>query len=51
MFGDKPAALALELAKELRARVAAPLDAMASKQLMRNSLVDDVGGGGSAEDV
>ena len=50
-FGDKPAALALELAKELAASRAQGIDAMAAHQMTRNSLVDDVGGGGSQEDV
>ena len=44
-FGDKPAALALELAKELTASLAMDLDPLAACQLTRNSLVDDVGGG------
>ena len=50
-FGDKPAALALELAKELAASRAQDIDVMAAAQMTRNSLVDDVGGGGSQEDV
>ena len=50
-FGDKPAALALELAKELTASISNKLDPMAARQLTLNSLVDDVGGGGTVQDV
>ena len=50
-FGDKAAALALELAKELVASLANPLDPHAARQLTRNSMVEDVGGGGSEEDM
>ena len=46
-FGDMPAALALELAKELMAELGRSIDPMASLQLLRNSYVDDVGGGGT----
>ena len=45
-FGDMPAALALELANELGQAV----DPMAADQLLRNSYVDDVGGGGNDSD-
>ena len=50
-FGDMPAALALELAKELCAEQGEAVDKVASKQLLRNSLVDDVGGGGNMVDI
>ena len=50
-FGDRPAALALELAKELAAEKARELDPQAARQLTRNSLVDDVGGGGTEDQV
>merc|ERR1712101_78939 len=47
-FGDMPAALALELAKELMAELGQGIDSMAAEQLLRNSYVDDVGGGGAS---
>ena len=50
-FGDKPAALALELAKELAAQIAWRVDPLAAAQLLRNSLVDDVGGGGTTLEI
>merc|ERR1712101_41906 len=50
-FGDRPAALALELGKEMAANNAKQLDPQAARQLMRNSLVDDIGGGGTEEEV
>ena len=50
-FGDRPAALALELAKEMAARIRRDLDALAAEQLLRHSYMDDKGGGGSHEDV
>ena len=50
-FGNMPAALALELAKELVAKAAQEVDPQAAAQLTRNSLVDDIGGGGSQEEV
>ena len=50
-FGDMPAALALELAKELMAELGRAVDPMAAEQLLRNSYVDDVGGGGNDLDV
>ena len=50
-FGDVPAALALELAKELVAESAKAVDPQAAAQLTRNSLVDDIGGGGTRQEV
>ena len=50
-FGDMPAALALELAKELMAELGREVDPMAAIQILRNSYVDDVGGGGTAADI
>ena len=50
-FGDVPAALALELAKELVAESARAVDPQAAVQLTRNSLVDDIGGGGTRMEV
>merc|ERR1711867_76616 len=50
-FGNMPAALALELAKELMAELGQDIDPMAANQLLRNSYVDDVGGGGAESDV
>ena len=50
-FGDKPAALALELGKELTASIAGGEDPRAARQLTLNSLVDDVGGGGTRAQV
>ena len=50
-FGDMPAALALELAKELMAELGQSVDPLASLQLLRNSYVDDVGGGGTESEV
>ena len=50
-FGDVPAALALELAKELVAESAQAVDAQAATQLTRNSLVDDIGGVGTRVEV
>ena len=50
-FGDKLAALALELAKEMTAWLTCSIDVQAAKHIMRNSLIDDIGGGGTPEQV
>merc|ERR1711867_50385 len=50
-FGDRPAALALELGKELASEKAKAIDPQAAHKLMKNSLVDDIGGGGLHEEV
>ena len=50
-FGDRPAALGLELAKELVKERGKGVDAQAAHQLVKNSLVDDVGGGGTEAEV
>merc|ERR1711867_372472 len=50
-FGDMPAALALELAKELMAELGQAVDPMAAEQMLKNSYVDDVGGGGEDVDL
>merc|ERR1711867_426175 len=50
-FGDMPAALALELAKELMAELGDKVDPMAAAQLPKNSYMDNVGGGWEDRDV
>merc|ERR1711867_140134 len=50
-FGDTPAALALSLGLEMTARKGKEIDPMVARQLIRNTLADDVGGGGESADV
>ena len=50
-FGDTPAALALCLGLEMTFDKARSLDPQAADQLTRNSLANNIGGGGSREDV
>ena len=50
-FGDACASLGLELGKELTASLGKSIDAQAAEQLVKDSFVDDVGGGGTKSDV
>ena len=50
-FGDDPAACALELCKNKTARDALHVDFIAATQLICAGFVDDIGGGGSPEEV
>merc|ERR1711867_164072 len=49
-FGDEPAAAGLELAKRKTAMESMDIDALAARQLVTATYVDDGGGGGSKED-
>ena len=50
-YGDGCASLGLELAKEKTAELGCDIDPKAADQLVRNSFVDDIGGGGTKEEV
>ena len=50
-FGDGCASLGLELGKEKTAELGSYIDPLAAEQLVKDSFVDDVGGGGTRIDV
>ena len=50
-FGDDPAACALELCKVRAALDSVQIDQQAASQLVRSGFVDDIGGGGTLEEV
>ena len=50
-YGDACASLGLELGKEKTAELGKPIDPQASEQLVQNSFVDDVAGGGTIAEV
>ena len=50
-FGDDPAACALELCKVWTALDSEDIDHQAAQQLVKSGFVDDIGGGGTQEEV
>ena len=50
-FGDRPTAVALELAKTYTSKLGKHVDAKATLQLVKDSFVEDCGGGGTQEEV